>query len=147
MKNEYQLKSKISRVSDCRVIELKKYSRADGALTVVESNRDVPFDCKRIFYVTTVPQNSMRGEHGHKEVAQFLIAVNGQIEVEVEDGIEKKQFILSHPSQGLFIPPGIWGREKYMSENTILLVLCDDYYSESDYIRDYQQFLNWKEFK
>ena len=132
-------------VFDCSVIELPKiqHERA-GNITPIENNIEVPFDIKRIFYIYDIPGGEDRGAHAHKECHQFLIAASGSFEIELDDGKIKRTVVLNRPYFGLHIPPGIWAAEKGFSSGAICLVLASETYNESDYLRDYNDYINFK---
>ncbi len=129
-------------VFDCSVIDLGKISFDEGNLTVVENHSAFPFDVKRVFYLYDIAGGESRGAHAHKECHQFLIAAGGSFEVSLDDGKFKRQIFLNRPYLGLHIPPGIWASEINFSSGAICLVLASQKYDESDYIRNYEQFLN-----
>lgn len=134
------MESKAS-VFDCSVIDLGKINFAEGNLTVVENDSSFPFNIKRVFYLYDIAGGESRGAHAHKECHQFLIAASGSFEVELNDGIYKRQVFLNSPNMGLHIPPGIWASEVNFSSGAICLVLASHTYNEKDYIRDYNNFL------
>ncbi|MDR6405345.1 MULTISPECIES: GNAT family N-acetyltransferase [Chryseobacterium] len=129
-------------VFDCSVIDLGKISFDEGNLTVVENNSSFPFNVKRVFYLYDIAGGESRGAHSHKECHQFLIAASGSFEVSLDDGKFKRQVFLNRPDIGLHIPPGIWASEINFSSGAICLVLASHPYNESDYIRNYEDFLN-----
>ena len=131
-------------VSDCSEIELPKIENRSGNLTSITNSIEIPFDIKRIFYLYDIPGGKDRGAHAHKECHQFLIAGSGSFDVLLDDGKLKKLVKLNHPNKGLHIPPGIWSSEINFSSGSICLVLASHKYDEKDYIRDYQEFLNYK---
>ena len=131
-------------VYDCSIIELKKISDRKGNLTPVYSQLTLPFDIKRVFYLYDIPGGESRGAHAHKECHQFLIAASGAFEVVLDDGKNKRTVQLNRPFYGLHIPPGVWAAEQSFSSGAICLVLASEKYDESDYIRDYQEFLEYK---
>lgn len=131
-------------VYDCSVIELPKHSFRAGNISIVENNFNLPFDVKRVFYIYDIPGGEDRGAHAHKECHQFLIAASGSFEIEMDDGINKRTISLNRPYYGLHIPPGIWAAEKGFSSGAICLVLTSEGYNEHDYIRDYKDFLTYK---
>jgi len=131
-------------VSDCSVIELPKIENRSGNLTSIQNSIEIPFDIKRVFYLYDIPGGEDRGAHAHKECHQFLLAASGSFEVQLDDGNEKKTVMLNQPFRGLHIPPGIWASEVNFSSGSICLVLASHKYDEKDYIRDYQEFLNYK---
>ena len=131
-------------VSDCSLIELPKIENRSGNLTSIQNSIEIPFDVKRIFYLYDIPGGKDRGAHAHIECHQFLIAGSGSFDVLLDDGKSKKLVTLNQPYKGLHIPPGIWASEVNFSSGSICLVLASDKYDEKDYIRDYQEFLNYK---
>lgn len=112
-------------------------------LSVLEKNTAL-HELKRIFIVTA-GENTLRGKHAHKSLTQLLLCVHGVCEVNCDDGKNKKKFLLNSPIKGLLIPPGIWAEQLYCEQETTLLVVCDDVYDESDYIRSYERFLKYRE--
>ena len=132
-------------VYDCSVIELDRHhSDRKGNLTVVENGVTVPFDVKRIYYLYDVPGGESRGAHAHKNLSQLIIAVSGSFRVTLDDGNVKRSFILNRPYQGLFVRPGLWRDLDDFSSGAVCMVLASDVYSEEDYIRTYNQFLEFK---
>ena len=131
-------------VYDCSIIELPKISDRKGNLTPVYTNDILPFDIKRVFYLYDIPGGESRGAHAHKQCHQFLIAASGAFEVVLDDGRNKRTMQLNRPFYGLHIPPGVWAAEQGFSSGSICLVLASEKYDESDYIRDYQEFLEYK---
>jgi mannose-6-phosphate isomerase-like protein (cupin superfamily) len=113
-----------------------------GNITIVENNQHLPFNVKRVFYIYDIPGGKDRGAHAHKECHQFLIAVSGSFEVEVDDGKTKRTFNLNRPDMGLHVPPYIWASEKNFSSGCVCLVLTSHKYDENDYIRSYEDYLN-----
>jgi len=112
-----------------------------GSLTVGEFERSIPFPVKRYFMVFDVPSIETRGEHAHYRCHQFLICVKGSISVVADDGVQREEFLLSRPNQGLYLPPMTWGIQYKYSSDAVLLVFASDYYDASDYIRNYDEFL------
>jgi dTDP-4-dehydrorhamnose 3,5-epimerase-like enzyme len=116
-----------------------------GAINILEISKDLPFECRRIFYTYTVPQGSVRGEHAHKECEQFLISIRGRVSVLVDDGNgNRDEVMLDSPSKGLWLPKGCWGEQYGHSPDSILLVLASAPYDSADYIRSYAEFQTWK---
>lgn len=128
----------------CKIIQLPKVQATSGNITSLNNGIDVPFYVKRIFYIYDIPSGEDRGAHAHKECHQLLVAITGAFEVEVFDGNQKLRFLLNQPNTGLHIPPGIWASEVNFSGGGICLVLASHEYEESDYIRDYQEYLEYK---
>lgn len=130
-------------VYNCDLIQLRKIKNRSGNITPVENSLDIPFDVNRVFYLYDIPGGESRGAHAHKECHQFLIAASGSFEILLDDGKIKRQVLLNRPDIGLHIPPGIWASEINFSSGAICLVLASHKYKEVDYIRDYDQFLNY----
>lgn len=131
-------------VYDCSVIELPKLQNRAGNITPVTNCKEIPFDIKRIFYIYDIPGGEDRGAHAHKECHQFLIAASGSFEIELNDGTTKRTIMLNRPYFGLHIPPGIWAAEKGFSSGAICLVLTSHGYEAEDYIREYHNYLSYK---
>jgi len=113
----------------------------DGNLVPIESNFDSPFPIKRLFYVYGVRDTDLRGEHSHYKTKQLLICIHGKVEVTCKDGLDERKYLLESPQQALYIPPMVWDEQKYLSEDTVLLVLANTKYDPNDYIQDYNEFL------
>ena len=136
--------SKHTTIDDCKIIDLRKISDPRGNLTPIEGGGDIPFDIKRIYYLYDVPSGESRGAHAHKELQQLIIAANGSFTITLDDGKNKKAFTLNRPYQGLYVVPGIWRDLDDFSSGAVLLCLASEHYDASDYIRDYEEFLNYK---
>lgn len=126
-----------------KVLCLPKIIDPRGNLTVAESMKDMPFDIKRVYWVYDVPGGECRGSHAHKECKEFIIAVSGSFHVTLDDGNNKNTYLLNHPYQGLFVETGIWRTLDDFSSGAVCLVLASDLYDEGDYIRDYDEFLDY----
>lgn len=132
-------------VFDCSVIEYSKHhSERKGSLSVIEANNTVPFDIKRVYYLYDVPGGAERGGHAHKDLHQLIVAASGSFSVTLDDGKVKRTVVLNRPYQGLVVVPGIWRELTEFSSGAVCLVLASEKYDESDYIRDYQEFLEYK---
>ncbi len=131
-------------VYNCSIIELPKITNRAGNITPVNGIDNLPFKVARVFYSYDIPGGESRGAHAHKECHQFLIAASGSFEVVLDDGKNKKTVVLNRPFYGIHVPPGIWASEQNFSSGSICLVLASHKYEESDYIRDYNDFLKSK---
>lgn len=131
-------------VFDCSVLVLSQLGDRNGSITAVNNSSEIPFDIKRVFYIYDIPGGEDRGAHAHKICHQFLIAASGSFEIELNDGVTRRTVMLNRPYLGLHIPPGIWAAEKGFSSGSICLVLASEEYDESDYIRDYKNFAEWR---
>lgn len=130
-------------INDCKIIDIRRYTDTRGYLSVVENGIDIPFDIKRIYYLYMVPEVA-RGAHAHKALQQLLIATSGSVEVIMDDGREKKSFMLDRPWKGLLIPAGLWRDLENFSGGAVLMCLASEKYKAEDYIRDYNEFLAYK---
>ena len=129
-------------IDDCIFLKLSKETASN--LISLDTGNMLPFDVKRIYYLYGVPENQERGSHAHKELLQVLIAAAGSFTVELDDGKNKKKFFLNSPSKGLLILPGIWRNLTDFSFGSVALVLASEYYTETDYIRNYDEFLKYR---
>ena len=121
-------------------IEIPKVHDERGILAVIEKDT-IPFDIKRVYYLYDVPSDSFRGGHAHKAQQSIIIALSGSFEVIVDDGKTKKRIALNKPNQGLYIPTHIWREIDNFSSGAVCLVLASTTYDESEYIRDYDEFV------
>jgi dTDP-4-dehydrorhamnose 3,5-epimerase-like enzyme len=121
------------------LIDLPHHFEDNGDLIVIEGNKHIPFSIARVF-VVRAPKNEIRGQHAHKQCTQFLICHSGSIEVICDDGENITNYLLDRPNFGLMIPPGIWAQQTYLTDNSVLTVLCDRPYEAEDYIRQYDEF-------
>lgn len=131
-------------LDECKIIDLPKIvDPTRGALTVVEQLKEVPFEVKRVYWTYDVPGGESRGGHAHKNLYQLLVPMSGSFKVVLDNGMEKREFLLNHPWQGLIITPGIWRTLEDFSSGAVCMVLASELYDESDYIREYDQFIEW----
>lgn len=132
-------------VFDCTMVELDRHhSDRKGNLSVVENGQTLPFDVKRVYYLYDVPGGENRGAHAHKELSQLIIAASGSFTVTLDDGKCKRSFFLNRPYQGLYVKPGMWRDLDDFSSGAVCMVLASDIYIASDYIRDYQEFIKFR---
>jgi hypothetical protein len=128
-------------VNDCRIIDLPKISDPRGNLTFIENSNHIPFDIKRVYYLYDVPGGADRGSHAHKNLHQFIVAMSGSFDVEVDDGRSKKRFQLNRSHYGLYLCPMMWRLLDNFSSGAVCMVLASDIYIENDYHRDYDAFI------
>ena len=132
-------------VYDCSIIELDKHhSQRKGNISVVQNGDTVPFDVKRVYYLYDVPGGESRGSHAHKELYQLIVAASGAFRVTLDDGKVKRSFILNRPYQGLLVKPGIWRDLDDFSSGAVCMVLASEVYQVEDYIRDYDDFIEFR---
>lgn len=132
-------------IDKVRIINIPKISDPDGRgnLSVVEGDL-IPFGINRAYYLYDVPSDSTRGGHAHIQLQQFLIALSGSFTVVVDDGQERKKITLNRPYRGLYIPNGIWRELEDFSAGAVCLSLVSEVYKEEDYIREYDEFIAYK---
>ncbi len=131
----------MSRIDECRIIELPRITNRRGNLTPVEGGKDIPFEVARVYYLYDVPGGSTRGGHAHKQLGQVLVSVMGAFDVVLDDGYNRKTVRLDRAYSGLYIPRMIWRELENFSSGGICLVLASLPFDESDYYRDYDEFL------
>ena len=112
-----------------------------GPLSFGEIGEQVPFEVQRYFLVFDVSSEEIRGEHAHRELHQFLICVHGCCHLTADDGCNREDFVLDHPSVGVHLPPMVWGVQHKYTRDAVLLVLASAKYDPADYIRNYGAFL------
>jgi len=122
-------------------IELPNLGDHRGSLVVAEANRNIPFSIQRLYYIFAAQPDVPRGFHAHKELQQIAFCIQGSCKMLMNNGKEKQEILIGQSNKGLFIPPMVWHEMHDFSEDCILLVLASDHYNESDYIRNYDQFL------
>lgn len=115
-----------------------------GVLMVAEQGRQVPFAIARTFVVTGVAPGTVRGHHAHKQCHQLLVCLTGRLTVRVHDGTRSRTLALDQPGDCLHILPGLWAEQVYEAPSTTLMVLCDQPYDETDYLRVFNDFLAWR---
>ncbi|MDU1036762.1 sugar 3,4-ketoisomerase [Leclercia adecarboxylata] len=125
-----------------KLINLNKKGDDRGALIVIEEEQDIPIEIKRVYYMFNTKLGISRGFHAHKQLTQIAITVNGTCKFLLDDGHSKETVVLDSPSIGLVIEPMVWHEMHDFSDDCILMVLADDHYDESDYIRDYELFIS-----
>jgi dTDP-4-dehydrorhamnose 3,5-epimerase-like enzyme len=123
------------------LISLPKFNDDRGNLVFLENNNHIPFEIKRAYFLYDVPKGSDRGAHAHKALHQFIIAIHGSFEISINDGLKESFFTMDSPSEGLYVPPMRWRDLKNFSLDAVCMVFASDFFDESDYIRDFNNFL------
>lgn len=131
------LKAKINFI----ILNMKVMGDERGKLVALESNRNIPFDIKRVYYIFDTLLNVERGKHAHKNLEQVVVALHGSCKFVLDDGKKKEEVLLDSPEIALYIGKNIWRTMKDFSRNCVLMILASDYYNENEYIRDYDEFL------
>ena len=126
----------------CKTIELEKITNPSGNLTFIEGGEHIPFDIQRVYYLYDVPGGAERGGHAHKKLQQLIIAMSGSFDVILNDGKNKKRIHLNRSYQGLYVGPMIWRELDNFSSGSVCMVLASNKYDESDYYRNYPDYIN-----
>ena len=124
-----------------KLIDLPSLGDQRGGLVAIESNQSIPFEIKRLYYIFNTTSQS-RGFHAHIDLKQVAVCVKGSCRFILDNGVDREEVLLNSPTQGLIIESMTWREMHDFSEDCVLLVLASEHYDESDYIRDYQDFLN-----
>jgi len=126
-----------------KIIQFQKHGDSRGQLVALEELKEIPFQIKRVYYMYDTGKGVRRGFHAHKKLKQILICVHGQCKIHLDDGHSTAEVLLDKPYEGLYVDNNMW-REMYdFSSDAVLLVLASELYDESDYIRDYNEFLKY----
>lgn len=131
----------MSLIEKCEIIVLPKISDPRGNLTFIEGNKHIPFEIKRTYYLYDVPGGAERGGHAHKGLHQLIIAMSGSFDVVLDDGEENKRIHLNRSYNGLYVCPMIWRELDNFSSGSVCMVLASNLYDESDYYRNYNEYL------
>jgi dTDP-4-dehydrorhamnose 3,5-epimerase-like enzyme len=132
-----------SSIADVCMIDLPRYSRADGEVVIAEMCAQVPFSIVRM-YMLRGPLGGERGKHAHRLCSQLMICVYGAIEIVCDDGKDQRSFMLDRHDRALFVPPTLWNTVIFRQPEAALAVLCDRIYEDADYVRYYSDFLAWR---
>lgn len=138
---------KLAQIMQTKIISLPKFEDPRGNLSFIEEENHIPFKIERTYWIYDVPGGQARGGHAFKEQREFIIALSGSFEVLVDDGTNKQSFSLNRSYYGLYIPSGLWRQMENFSTNSLAMVLSSTKYLESDYIRNYDEFLRYRAMK
>lgn len=126
---------------NCSLLKFKDIGDKYGHLTPIEARYDIPFEIKRIYYISGVGKEITRGFHAHRKLHQVLICVSGQVSIRVKNPKDEEVYILNKPYEGLYIGSLVWREMFDFSEDAVLLVIASEHYDESDYIRNYDFYV------
>lgn len=132
-------------INDIKVIQLPKIIDERGNLTFIEGENHIPFKIKRTYMIYDVPGGEIRGSHAYKELDEVIVALSGCFDLVVEDGVNAKTFTLNRSYNAIYVPHGLWRTLQNFSTNSLCLVLASTDYDEEDYIRNYNDFLDFNE--
>ncbi|MDC9615816.1 FdtA/QdtA family cupin domain-containing protein [Xenorhabdus khoisanae] len=127
---------------EIKLIPLQTHGDARGSLVALEHGNNIPFEIKRVYYLFNTRESVERGFHAHRNLEQIAITVRGSCRFILDDGNERVSLLLDNPAQGLVVDKFIWHEMVEFSEDCVLMVLANELYDESDYIRNYNDFLD-----
>ncbi len=130
------------KVKNSGIIKLQLFNDfPDGNLAIAEAKKSVPFEIKRVYYINSLfNKKAVRGHHAHKKLDQIIFCINGSFTLNLDDGRTKQKILLDNPGLGVRLGPLLWHTMEKFSSDCVILVLANDYYKESDYLRDYNEF-------
>lgn len=128
-------------INEAKIMDLPKILDRRGNLSIIEEYKNIPFKIERVYWIYDVPGGQARGGHAYKQNQEFIVALSGSFDVILDDGKEKKTFSLNRSYYGLYVPKGLWREMNNFSTNSLALVLASTIYNESDYMYDYEQFI------
>lgn len=127
-------------MSIINIIEINSLGDKRGMLFSLEENKNIPIEIKRVYYMSGMQPDMPRGFHAHKQLEQVAVCLQGSCKFIMDDGVTQESVVLDKPSSAIVIDKMIWHEMHEFSDDCILMVLANDYYEESDYIRDYAEF-------
>lgn len=130
-------------VYDAKILGLPRIEDPRGNLSIIEQLKQIPFEIKRVYWIYDVPGGMDRGAHAYKENQEFIVALSGSFDVELDDGKSKQIFSLNRSYFGVYVPKGMWRTMKNFSTNSLALILSSTQYDKEDYIVDYKEFKQW----
>lgn len=113
----------------------------EGLVTFAQEGQPLPFELKRIYYLHGIPAGKVRGSHGHKELQQLIVAIHGSFTLMLDDGVNRREFVMNDPTRAVYIPKMMWRELHSFSGDAVCMVLASLPYDEGDYIRDYGDFM------
>lgn len=123
-----------------RIIDLPKIKDKRGNLSFIEGENHIPFEIKRVYWIYDVPGGEHRGGHAFREQSEFIVALSGSFDIEIDNGKYIETYRMNRSYYGLFVPKGLWRKMKNFSTNSLALVIASTVFNASDYIRDYKEF-------
>ena len=127
-----------------QIISLPKIEDPRGNLSIIEQFKNIPFEIRRVHWIYDVPGGKDRGGHAYKETEEFIVALSGSFDVEINDGVTRTVFPLNRSYYGLLVPKGLWRCMTNFSTNSLALVLSSSDYSDEDYILDFEEYKEWR---
>jgi len=128
---------------EIKIVKLEEHGDDRGTLIALEQMINVPFEIKRVYYMYNAVPGVRRGFHAHKQLKQILVCVKGSCKILLDDGTEKVEVSLDEPNKGLIIESHLWREMFDFSDDAVLMVLASELYDEADYIRNYEEFIEY----
>jgi dTDP-4-dehydrorhamnose 3,5-epimerase-like enzyme len=128
-------------IEQCKFLEFPIIHDPRGNLTFMESNRHIPFDIKRVYYLYDVPGGAHRGGHAHRNLHQVIVAMSGSFDISLDDGSRNRRYHLNRSYYGLYVAPMMWREIDNFSSGSVCMVMASEYFDEDDYYRGYQEFV------
>ncbi|MBQ6076217.1 MAG: WxcM-like domain-containing protein [Lachnospiraceae bacterium] len=124
-----------------KMLPFRKFN--DGGVIRVEGLRDVPFEIKRVFYIYGQGNvGKVRGKHSNRKSEFVLFNVKGTSKVKtIDENLNEKVYELNEPGQGIYLPRMVWKEMYDFSEDSVLMVLSNEYYDAGEYIRNFDDFV------
>lgn len=132
-------------IDDARLIELPRFNDPRGNLSFVEQHNQVPFKFERVYWIYDVPGGENRSGHAYHTTEELIIAISGSLDVIVDDGTNKRTFMLNRSYYGLYIPKGLWRTLTNFSTNSLALEIASTPYNRADYVEDYGTYKRMKQ--
>jgi uncharacterized RmlC-like cupin family protein len=124
----------------CKIYNLPKIKDKRGNLSFIEGENHIPFEIKRVYWIYDVPGGEHRGGHAFREQSEFIVALSGSFDIEIDNGKDIETYRMNRSYYGLFVPKGLWRQMKNFSTNSLALVIASTAFNANDYIRDYKEF-------
>ncbi|WP_372875854.1 FdtA/QdtA family cupin domain-containing protein [Pseudomonas sp.] len=124
-----------------KLIDFHEFADTRGALVALEGGKEIPFEIRRVYYLYNLSNSFHRGFHAHRTLEQVAVCISGSCSFLLDDGLNRQTLNLASPAQGLCIEPMVWHEMFDFSSDCVLMVIASEHYDESDYIRDYEQFV------
>lgn len=128
-------------MSIIKLIDFPSLGDERGSLVALEGCKNIPFDIKRVYYIFGTQQGGARGFHAHKQLKQVAVCIAGKCRITLDNGFKKEEAYLDSPFKGLLIGDMVWREMHDFSKDCVLLVLASEHYDETDYIRNYSEFI------
>lgn len=132
-------------VKNSAIVKLQSYNDfPDGNLIIAEGKKNIPFNIKRVYCINDLfNKQAIRGKHAHKKLEQIIFCLNGHFTLNLDDGKKKQKILMNNPYYGVRLGPKLWHTMSKFSKDCVILVLANNYYKESDYIRNYNDFIKY----